>query len=160
MDSTRRNQAFGEASSIRYVVPFGIATYTFFRNFRSPYSDRTTPSPSWTKYTSCRSPFRKKVSFGIDSVGLEMERVVRVPWTIALRPRIASPSCGMRPVKMWYGWRTSASGGKSGAREKSAFRGGLTCSVGYDRTWTLRDQAPLKPQEPWISSRVRTWGMA
>src|SRR5207237_516937 len=117
MDSTRRNQAFGEASSIRYVVPFGIATYTFFRNFRSPYSDRTTPSPSWTKYTSCRSPFRKKVSFGIDSVGLEIERVVRVPWTIDLRPRIASPSCGMRPVKMWYGWRASASGGKSGASE-------------------------------------------
>src|SRR5205823_11585776 len=112
MDSTRRNQAFGEASSIRYVVPFGIATYTFFRNFTLPYSDRTTPSPSWTKYTSCRSPFRKKDSSGIDSVGFEMDSVVRVPWTIGLRERIASPPEGMRPVKMWYGWRTSASGGE------------------------------------------------
>src|SRR5437762_8339509 len=91
MDSTRRNQAFGEASSIRYVVPFGIATYTFFRNFRSPYSDRTTPSPSWTKYTSCRSPFRKKVSFGIDSVGLEIERVVRVPRSEEHTSELQSP---------------------------------------------------------------------
>src|SRR5438876_6497350 len=156
MDSTRRNQAFGEASSIRYVVPFGIATYTFFRNFRSPYSERTTPSPSWTKYTSCRSPFRKNVSTGMDSVGFETEIDVRGPWTIGFREERASPSNGIRAVKMWYGWRMSASGGNSGTRSNFPFFGGFTCSVGWKRTWSLRDHAPLNPYDPWISSLAST----
>src|SRR5438034_461686 len=85
---------------------------------------------SVTKYTSCRSPFRKNVSTGMDSVGFETEIDVRGPWTIGFREERASPSNGIRAVKMWYGWRMSASGGNSGTRSNFPFFGGFTCSVG------------------------------
>src|SRR5207247_835204 len=76
------------------------AVFHVDRELATLVAERTEPSPSWTKYTSCLSPLRKKVSLGIDCDGFEIESVVRVPWTIGLRPRIASPSWGIRPVKM------------------------------------------------------------